>query len=54
MSGLLDLLTASPRYGSQVTHVEHVPARTGRTAGWPDWVAPLLVDRLSLAGIKAP
>ncbi len=38
----------------QVTHVEHVPARSGTTGDWPDWVAPLLVDRLSLAGIAEP
>ncbi|HWL36682.1 MAG TPA: DEAD/DEAH box helicase [Frankiaceae bacterium] len=51
---LLGRLTASPRYASQVTHVEHVPARSGRTTEWPDWVAPLLVDRLRVAGIAAP
>ena len=51
---LLGRLTASPRYASQVTHVEHVPARSGRTAEWPGWVAPLLVDRLRVAGIAAP
>ncbi|HVF05700.1 MAG TPA: DEAD/DEAH box helicase [Frankiaceae bacterium] len=51
---LLGRLTASPRYAGQVTHVEHVPARAGRTTGWPGWVAPLLVDRLRLAGITAP
>ncbi len=51
---LLGRLTASPRYATQVTHVEHVPARPGRTADWPEWAAPLLVDRLALAGITAP
>ena len=51
---LLGRLTASPRYARQVTHVEHVPARPGRTTDWPDWVAPLLVDRLAGAGIAAP
>ena len=51
---LLGRLTAAPGYASQVTHVEHVPARPGRTTDWPDWVAPLLVDRLALAGITAP
>jgi DEAD/DEAH box helicase domain-containing protein len=54
VSTLLDRLTASPRYRDQVTHVEHVPARVGRTGDWPDWVAPLLVDRLRVAGIPAP
>jgi DEAD/DEAH box helicase domain-containing protein len=40
--------------GSPVTHVERVPARAGRPAAWPDWVAPLLVERLALRGIQAP
>jgi DEAD/DEAH box helicase domain-containing protein len=51
---MLQKLTSSPRYQSQVTHVEHVPAREGRTAPWPDWVPEVLADRLRLAGIAAP
>ena len=51
---MLARLTGTPRYQGQVTHVEHVPARVGRTVEWPPWVAPLLVDRLRLAGIEAP
>ena len=51
---MLARLTGGTRYQDQVTHVEHVPARAGRTAAWPDWVAPLLVDRLRVAGIAAP
>ena len=51
---LLRRLTSGPRYAGQVTHVEHVPAREGRTEPWPAWVAPLLVDRLALMGIAAP
>jgi DEAD/DEAH box helicase domain-containing protein len=51
---MLTRLTETPRYQGQVTHVEHVPARVGRTAPWPAWVAPLLVDRLRVAGIAAP
>jgi DEAD/DEAH box helicase domain-containing protein len=35
-------------------HVEQVPAREGRTANWPSWVSPLLVDRLRAAGIDRP
>jgi DEAD/DEAH box helicase domain-containing protein len=38
----------------RVTHVEHVPARAGRRADWPAWTAPLLVDRLRLAGVERP
>ena len=51
---LLSSLVDRPRYQGQLTHVEHVPAREARTADWPDWVAPLLVDRLGNAGIAAP
>ncbi len=39
---------------SSLTHVEDVPARPGRTADWPDWVPPLLVDRLAARGIARP
>ena len=51
---LLSRLTADTRYQGQLTHVEHVPARAGRTGDWPEWVSPLLVERLALAGILAP
>jgi len=37
-----------------VTHVEHVPARSGRHADWPGWAAPLLVQRWQAAGVAAP
>src|SRR5712691_6145451 len=40
--------------GSPVTHVERVPARAGQPATWPEWVPPLLIDRLALRGIQAP
>ncbi len=50
---LLDRLAAG-RARDPVTHVESLPAREGRTAPWPEWVPPLLVDRLRLAGIEAP
>jgi DEAD/DEAH box helicase domain-containing protein len=39
---------------SPVTHVERVAARGGQPGRWPDWVAPLLLDRLRLRGIQAP
>jgi DEAD/DEAH box helicase domain-containing protein len=57
--GLLSRLTAGagpdgvPR-AERVTHVEHVPPRQGRRADWPAWAAPLLVDRLRLAGVERP
>jgi DEAD/DEAH box helicase domain-containing protein len=43
----------TPR-AERITHVEHVPARAGRPADWPAWTAPLLVDRLRLAGVERP
>jgi DEAD/DEAH box helicase domain-containing protein len=39
---------------ADVTHVEQVAARAARTAAWPSWVHPLVVDRLGLAGVAAP
>jgi len=43
----------TPR-AERITHVEHVPARVGRPADWPAWTAPLLRDRLRLAGVERP
>lgn len=52
--GVLGRLVRDPARAASVTHVEHVPARTGRRAPWPDWAAPLLVTRLQAAGVQAP
>ncbi len=51
---LLDRLVRDPSRADRVTHVEHVPARAGRTAAWPDWVPELLVERLRHGGVPAP
>ncbi len=51
---LLARLLADPGRRERVTHVEHVPARTGRRADWPAWIDPLLVKRLELAGVERP
>ena len=51
---LLSRLLIDPSRAERVTHVEHVVARTGRQADWPNWVDPLLVDRLRLAGVDRP
>jgi DEAD/DEAH box helicase domain-containing protein len=51
---LLGRLCLDPTRAERVTHVEHVPARTGRRTDWPAWAAPLLVDRLRLAGVERP
>ncbi|MCW2666403.1 MAG: box helicase domain protein [Frankiales bacterium] len=52
--GLLSRLVLDPTRAERVTHVEHVPARTGRRAPWPDFVPPLLVERLGLLGVPEP
>jgi DEAD/DEAH box helicase domain-containing protein len=56
---LLDrVLAGSSQSGSNgdgpITHVEHIPARAGRTTSWPDWAPQLLVERLAGRGIAAP
>ncbi len=51
---LLEQLLLDPSRADRVTHVQHVPARTGRRGCWPPWVPPLLVDRLALGGVTAP
>jgi DEAD/DEAH box helicase domain-containing protein len=51
---LLARLLLDPTRAERVTHVEHVPARTGRRAPWPLWVPELLVDRLEHLGVAAP
>ena len=53
-ASLLQRLLRDPTRGERVTHVEHVPARTGRSADWPVWVPQLLLDRLALQGVTAP
>jgi DEAD/DEAH box helicase domain-containing protein len=47
--------SAGPGAGrSPVTHVERVSARQGQHGQWPEWAAPLLVERLRLRGVEAP
>jgi DEAD/DEAH box helicase domain-containing protein len=50
----LGRLLRDPSRAGRVTHVEHVPARSGRTVDWPTWVPAVLVDRLRVAGIARP
>jgi DEAD/DEAH box helicase domain-containing protein len=54
MTSLLSRLLVDPGKRERVTHVERVPARTGRPADWPVWVPQLLLDRLALQGVSAP
>ncbi|HUR12940.1 MAG TPA: DEAD/DEAH box helicase [Mycobacteriales bacterium] len=51
---LLTRLTADPSRAERVTHVEHVPARSGTPAAWPEWVPELVRSRLALAGVTQP
>jgi DEAD/DEAH box helicase domain-containing protein len=50
----LERLVRGPGRSDRITHVEHVSARQGRRADWPEWVPDLLVDRLKPTGIEAP
>jgi DEAD/DEAH box helicase domain-containing protein len=50
---LLDRVLAGSRH-QPVTHVEQVPARSGRPADWPDWAPELLVERFRARGIARP
>ncbi|HSP37901.1 MAG TPA: DEAD/DEAH box helicase [Frankiaceae bacterium] len=50
----LRTLLLDRRRAAAVTHVQRVPARPGVQAEWPEWVAPLLVDRLRAAGVSRP
>jgi DEAD/DEAH box helicase domain-containing protein len=47
-------LTADPRRAAAVTHVEHLPARAGTSAPWPDWADQVLLSRLRAAGVALP
>ena len=35
-------------------HVEHIPARPGKAAPWPDWVPAQVIDSFAGRGIAAP
>ncbi|MGW5364873.1 DEAD/DEAH box helicase [Actinopolymorpha pittospori] len=51
---VLDRLTSGPQRADRVTHVEHVPARAGRTVEWPTWVPDTVLERLAGNGIHRP
>jgi DEAD/DEAH box helicase domain-containing protein len=51
---LLQQLLLEPGRADRVTHVQHVQARAGRPAPWPEWVPALLRERLALTGVSAP
>ncbi|WP_018637450.1 DEAD/DEAH box helicase [Parafrankia elaeagni] len=51
---VLSRLARDSRRAGNITHVEHVPARRGQTAPWPEWADPVLVGRLRAAGVEQP
>ncbi|EYR63062.1 DEAD/DEAH box helicase [Actinotalea ferrariae CF5-4] len=51
---LLDVLLAGGRRADRATHVEHLPARVGRTAPWPDWADARLVAGYRSLGVAEP
>jgi DEAD/DEAH box helicase domain-containing protein len=51
---VLERLLAPAGRRDRLTHVEHLPARPGRSASWPDWVSPQLRHRLAASGIARP
>lgn len=38
----------------RVSHVHHIPARSGRTAAWPPWIPADLLESLGNLGIDSP
>jgi DEAD/DEAH box helicase domain-containing protein len=51
---LLDVLLAGGRRADRATHVEHLPARAGRTAPWPSWADERLVAGYRVLGVDRP
>ncbi|UEJ84518.1 DEAD/DEAH box helicase [Brachybacterium halotolerans subsp. kimchii] len=51
---LLRDLSAPLQRRTCLTHVEHVPARPGRTGEFPEWTDPRLREHLADRGITAP
>lgn len=51
---LLDVLLAGGRRAERATHVEHLPAREGRTADWPSWADEQLVAGYRALGVARP
>jgi DEAD/DEAH box helicase domain-containing protein len=51
---LLAVLTAGGRRSDRLTHVEHLPARPGRTAPWPAWADSDIVAGYRSLGVALP
>ncbi|HEX4977225.1 MAG TPA: DEAD/DEAH box helicase [Nocardioides sp.] len=50
----VERLASVPGREDRLTHVEVVPARTGRQAAWPVWTSPELVAAWRARGIERP
>jgi DEAD/DEAH box helicase domain-containing protein len=48
------VLLAAGRRADRVTHVEHLPARTGEAVDWPAWADPDLVAGYRSLGVERP
>ncbi|HET6153838.1 MAG TPA: DEAD/DEAH box helicase [Marmoricola sp.] len=48
---LVDRLTSAPGREERLTHLEVLPARSARTAPWPNWVEPDVAEAWKRAGI---
>ena len=51
---LLEVLLAGGRRRDRVTHVEHIPARSGTAVAWPAWADPALVEGYRSLGVERP
>ena len=51
--GAARILGEGARSG-KLTHLEHVPASTGRRVDWPGWAAPAVVKAFEAAGVPGP
>ncbi len=54
MAEVVDRLAAVPGREGRLTHLEQLPARPGRSASWPAWAAPSVVDAFRARGIDQP
>ncbi|MCX5405585.1 DEAD/DEAH box helicase [Streptomyces sp. NBC_00335] len=51
---VLDRLSRGPSRAARITHTEHLPAREGRHAVWPDRIRTDVVAAIEAAGIDHP
>ncbi|MFC9258926.1 DEAD/DEAH box helicase [Streptomyces hydrogenans] len=51
---ILERLTSGESRAARITHMEHMPARTGRHAVWPDRIRSEVIAAIQEAGIDHP